>query len=69
MYKIINSVLKENETLIHLDVSFCEIDEIDTKMISKALKNNHTLYGIHFQGNQGFIDFKGYLHPISKENK
>jgi hypothetical protein len=52
-----------------LDISFCEIDEIDTRKIAKVLKNNHSIYGLHYQGNLGFIDFKGYLHAIKKEDR
>ena len=40
---------------------------IDPK-ISKTLKKNHTIYGIHYQGNRGYIDFKGYLNPLKKDN-
>jgi hypothetical protein len=50
MYNNYYAVLKGNDTLVHLDVSFCEIDEIDTKKIAKTLKLNHSIFGIHYQG-------------------
>jgi len=28
-----------------------------------ALKNNHSIYGLHYDGNFGKIDSKGYLIP------
>jgi len=34
--------------------------------MAKALKLNKTIYGLHFQGNLGYVDFKGFLHPIKK---
>jgi NLR family CARD domain-containing protein 3 len=54
---------------VHLDVSYCEIDESDTIKIAKALKLNQTIYGLHYQGNAGFIDFKGHLHVLRKEQQ
>lgn len=66
-------VVKQNLALLHLDLSYCEIDFADTKKIAKVLKQNHSIYGIHYQGtsgydwgNMGYIDYKGYLHPIGK---
>jgi len=34
--------------------------------LAAALKNNHTLMGIHVEGNNGFIDSKGFLIPSAK---
>jgi hypothetical protein len=51
---------------VHLDVSYCEIYEEDSKTIAEALRLNRTIYGLHYQGNKGRIDFKGFLLPSSK---
>lgn len=32
----------------------------DLKFILKGLKNNKTIYGIHFLGNKGYIDSRGF---------
>jgi hypothetical protein len=33
----------------------------ESKKISEAIKNNQTIYGFHFEGNQGFVDNHGFL--------
>jgi len=37
--------------LIHIDLSHNEIKEDACRQISKFLKNNHSIYGIHMAGN------------------
>ena len=56
---------KDGETcsLTHLNVSHNQMGEADCKMLSKALLTNHTLMGIHVEGNSGFIDSRGFLIP------
>jgi len=55
-----------NTTLIHLDLSNNYINKEDTKIIAEDLKANHSLYGLHFHGNMGYVDFKGFL--VALEN-
>lgn len=59
-------MLKENESLVHVDISFCEIDKKNSKVIAAALENNHTIYGFHYEGNSGAVDRKGYLRLSDK---
>ena len=50
-----------NTTLVHLDLSNNYVTIEDAKVLAEELKNNHTLYGFHFQGNVGYVDHKGFL--------
>jgi hypothetical protein len=54
-----------NSRLIHLDMSFNRINYEDTEEMSIGLKENQTLYGIHYAGNMGRIDSLGFMHAIS----
>jgi hypothetical protein len=44
---------RENGVLVHLDISFNQIDFEETKLIKETLPLNQTLVGLHFQGNKG----------------
>ena len=35
----------------------------EIELIGEGLKANHTILGIHVEGNQGYYDHKGYLIP------
>ena len=64
--------LTENTSLLHLDLSFNKIDQYETQILSEKLKKNHTLLGIHYQGNEGRIDSLGFLNvkesPTTADN-
>lgn len=50
-----------NACLLHLDLSRNGFSEPQSQLIAAALLSNHTLIGLHFQGNQGVIDPLGFL--------
>ncbi|KAL4442176.1 hypothetical protein ABPG74_009194 [Tetrahymena malaccensis] len=50
-------------SLIHIDISYNQINYQETQIISEALKKNFTILGFHFNGNYGFIDRSGFLIP------
>jgi hypothetical protein len=60
---------ENNLSVVHLDLSVnnftlseCkQIKDVHTFILSKALKQNHSIYGFHFAGNYGYIDAKGFL--------
>ena len=52
---------------MHVDVSFCELKIKEVELLAKSLEKNHILYGLHFEGNSGFIDHKGFLKCTEKE--
>lgn len=54
--------------LIHLDISFNNINYEDSLLISKAVVNNHTILGIHLDGNQMNIDCLGFIHAFYKNS-
>lgn len=54
--------LATQENIIHMDLSHNKIKREDCKEIAAALKDNHTLWGLHFANNEGYtLDSKGYL--------
>jgi hypothetical protein len=56
-----------NSKLLHLDLSFNKISYEDTEEMSIGLKENTTLYGIHYAGNSGRIDSLGFMHAIASK--
>lgn len=57
-----------NKTLLHLDLSFNKIGVTDTTIMAEKIRENHTIYGLHFQGNCGRVDSLGFLHVIDSFN-
>lgn len=57
------SSLAVNRTLVHLVLTRNNLRATDIETISKGLKYNYYLKGIHIVGNDGHLDPKGYLHP------
>ena len=54
--------------LLHLDISHNNIGYFDCKQIEIDVKNNHTILGIHVDGNNMYIDELGFIHAIDKVN-
>lgn len=46
--KLWGDSLEANTTLVHLDLSFCQFDQEESKALGASLANNHTLVGFHF---------------------
>lgn len=61
--KVFGKALQANNTVVHLDLSFNEIKQNDTAILGHYLVDNHTIFGIHFKGNEGEVDSLGFLHP------
>ena len=59
----------ESIDLIHLDISHNNINYADCKLISEKVKMNHTLLGIHLDGNEMEINGLGFIMPIEKNAK
>jgi hypothetical protein len=53
--------LHEHVRLAHLDLSFNYFTEADTRTISTHLLGNHDLLGLHYEGNDGTIDSRGFI--------
>ena len=57
----LGKVLKKNRTLTHLDASYNHFTRKNTVELSKSLKTNHVLLGLHYEGNEGWVDSRGFL--------
>jgi hypothetical protein len=60
----ISEALRINEVLTHLDLSHCQLDALDCEGIAEGLHKNHTLLGLHVEGNQAWVDARGFIVPI-----
>ena len=54
--------------MLHLDISYNNINYIDACQISEHIKFNHTILGIHVDGNDMEVDELGFVYPIDKNN-
>ena len=59
----------QNKSLIHVDISNNKIGETDVETIAEGLKENHTIFGIHFVGNAGHVDNKGFVIRSDEQTK
>ena len=59
------SAFQENKTLQHVDLSHNKILYQDTVLLAKGLQKNHTIYGFHFEGNDGTVNSLEFLLPRS----
>ena len=64
--EIIGRALKKNTSLLHLDLSYNSLTDEDCGLIGEYLNSNHTLIGIHMNGNACTIDAKGFIHVSMK---
>jgi len=55
-----------NNSLVHCDFSFNKISYQTTEQAAKGLEENHTIYGLHWLGNEGYIDTEGFLIPSKR---
>ena len=53
--------LKRHQSLMHLDISNNRLSSVDCEVIGKALEQNRILRGLHVQGNDGYVDARGFL--------
>ena len=56
-------------SLIHLDISYNNLNYSDCKLIAEKSKNNHTILGIHVDGNAMEINCLGFINPKEKINR
>lgn len=58
----------ECKELVHLDISHNNIGFVDSQHISEEVKYNHSILGIHLDGNDMTIDSLGFITAVQKEN-
>lgn len=56
-------------TLYHLDISYNNLNYIDCLHIQETVKENHTILGIHVDGNEMEIDELGFITAIEPGKK
>ena len=56
-------------SLIHLDISHNNLNYYDCKLIAEKSKTNHTILGIHVDGNAMEINCLGFITPKEKLNR
>ena len=54
----------ENKSLLHLDISNNDFLTHEIQVMSKGLMENHTILGLHMEGNEGATDAYGFIHPM-----
>ena len=60
----------KNQTgLVHLDISYNNLNYSDCKLIAEKSKSNHTILGIHLEGNLMDIDCLGFITAKEKDKK
>ena len=58
----LNKLLKQESCgLVHIDLSYNNFTMKECQMIKEGISSNHNLYGLHFEGNYGYMDAKGFL--------
>ena len=57
------------ENLRHLDLSYNCLSKSTCEKFAEYIHDNHTLFGLHMQGNQWYVDNFGFVHADSKEQQ
>ncbi len=57
----ISASLKENTTILHLSLCNNGFSFEESQKIAEGLNQNKTIYGFHFSGNYGYVDYLGIL--------
>jgi hypothetical protein len=57
----LSEFFQKNRSLIHLDLTSNHFNLAQCRIISEAIKLNHSIYGLHFMGNSGYVDSKGFI--------
>lgn len=56
----------QSTELLHLDISHNNIGYLDCSQIAIDVKQNHTILGIHVDGNDMYIDELGFIYAFDK---
>ena len=58
---------KKNETLVHLDMSHNGFSSKEVEIFREGLDVNHTIYGLHFAGNEAATDAMGFVNHFDHD--
>ena len=59
--KALGLFLEQNKTLVHLDLCSNKFRLEECQDISQGMISNNSIFGMHFEGNFGYIDSEGFL--------
>lgn len=54
---------KNNDTLLHVDISNNNLSWPEMEIIGEGLRSNHTILGLHVKGNVAQVDARGFITP------
>lgn len=57
----------KDDNLIHLDISHNNLSKESCSIIAQGLAGNHSLFGLHVEGNECAVDPQGYLQIENPE--
>lgn len=55
---------KNNDRLVHVDISNNNLSWAEMEIIGEGLKSNHTILGLHVKGNMAQVDSQGFIIKI-----
>ena len=67
--KALEKVFGENTSLLHLDLSNNYFTLEECTLLADSLNCNHTILGLHMDGNDCSVDSKGFLIPVKDKRK
>lgn len=59
-----SEVFVENTTLLHLDMSHNNLETQEIRIMAAGLDQNHSILGIHLQGNEATVNAGGFVTAI-----
>lgn len=65
--KSISHCFVRNKSLHHVDLTSNNFNKECSTLIAEGLDQNKHIYGIHFRGNYGYVNAKGFLILEDKE--
>eukprot|EP01029_Cantina_marsupialis_P013887 TRINITY_DN307_c2_g4_i5.p1 TRINITY_DN307_c2_g4~~TRINITY_DN307_c2_g4_i5.p1 ORF type:complete len:1353 (+),score=428.01 TRINITY_DN307_c2_g4_i5:100-4158(+) len=64
----LGTMLREHPRMVHIDMSCNQFNGEQCTYLADALRDNHTIMGIHMQGNAQLADAKGFLVTPNRVN-
>ncbi|MCQ2820521.1 MAG: hypothetical protein MJ252_24925, partial [archaeon] len=67
--KLLGELVHKEVPIVHLDISHNNLAKEDCAIIANELKDNHSILGIHVDGNEMCIDSLGFVHAFTEDVK
>ncbi|CAK0802441.1 unnamed protein product, partial [Prorocentrum cordatum] len=65
--RMLSSVLNDCKSLFHLDISYNHFSAEDCDLLADGIRKNHSLWGVHIEGNKAMIDADGFICVFQEE--